>query len=149
MNHFPYNIISCKIVFKIISLFKKMYFGKTLLLCVLYMASDCCFYDSAINHPTLSTVAVSNAATLEILPTSTEMDTTGTMKLGSISDNEMVTKVETTASKVESQVMGTNTAKVVDGTATLFTATATPDAENSTNSSMFFMWREFHFHFFF
>ena len=122
-----------------------MYFGKTLLLCQLYMAYQCCLYDSAINHPTPSTVAVSNAATLEILQNSSEMGTRGAMNVGAISDNEMVTKVETTASMVELQVMGTNTDKVVEGTATLVTATATPDVKTSTNSSMFFMWREFLF----
>ncbi len=120
-----------------------MYFVKILLLCVLNMASACCLYDSSMNHPTPSTVAVSNAAIQEILPISTEMSTTGAMNVASISDNEMVTKVETTALIVESQMMGTNTAIVVDGTATLVAATATPDAETSTNSSMFFMWREF------
>ena len=144
MNHFSYNIISRKIRFKIISLFKKMYFGKILLLCMLYMASACCLYDSAMNHPS-PTMAVSNAATLEILPTSTEMGITGAMDIGTISDTEMVTKVAATASIVESQVIGTNIDEVVDDTATLFTATATPDAETSTNSSMFFMWKNFAF----
>ena len=145
MNHFPYNIIGSKIQFKIISLFKKMYFGKTILLCMLYVASGCCLYDSAINYPTPSIVVESNSATQEIFPTSTEMGTTGAMDVGSISDTEMVTKVETTVSIVEIPVIGTNTDKEVDGTATFVTVTATPDEETSTTSSMFFMWREFRF----
>ena len=120
-----------------------MYFGKTLLICLLYLASESCLYDSATNHTTPSNLAVSNAATLEILPTTTETGTTGDTNVGTILDNEMVTKVETTASLVESQVMGTNTDKLVDGTATFVTATATPEVVTSTNSSMFFMWREF------
>ena len=109
------------------------------------MASESCLYDSAMNHTTPSNVAVSNAATLEMLPTSTEMVTTGATNIGAISDNQMVTKVEPTASLVDTQVMGTYTDKVGDGTATLVTATATPDVGISTNSSMFFMWREFLF----
>ena len=113
------------------------------------MASDSCLYDFAMNHTTPSNVAVCNAATLEILPNSTEMGPTGATKIGAISDNEMITKVETTASLIESQVMGTNTDKLGDGTATLVTATATPDVETSTNSSMFFMWREVCKNFFF
>ena len=143
MNHFHYNIISRNLQFKIISLFKKMYFGKTLLICLLYMASESCLYDSAMNHTTPSNVAVSDAATQEILPTSTEMGSTGATNIGALSDNEMVTNGETTAALVESQVMGTNTGKVEDGTATLVTATAIPDVGTSTNSSMFFMLREF------
>ena len=84
------------------------------------MASECCLYKSAIDHPTPSTVAVSNAATLEILTTSTEMGTTGAMNVGATSESEMVT-------------------------ATLVTAPATHDLETSTNSSMFFVWIEFLF----
>ena len=114
-----------------------------MLICLLYLASESCLYDSATNHTTPSNLAVSNAATLEILPTTTETGTTGDTNVGTILDNEMVTKVETTASLVESQVMGTNTDKLVDGTATFVTATATPEVVTSTNSSMFFMWREF------
>ena len=147
MNHFPYNIMSSKIQFKIISLFKKMYFGKPMLLCVLYMASACCLYDSAMNHPTPSTVFVSNTATQEIIPAPIEMGTTGAMDLGSITDTEMVTKVKTTASIVETQVIGTNTDEEVDGTDTLVTATVSPDAETSTTTGMFFMWADFDFFF--
>ena len=118
-----------------------MYFGKTIQLCVLYMASACCLYDSAMNHPTPSTVVVSNAATQDIFPASTVTGTTYAMDIGSISDTELVTKVETSASIVETQVIGTNTDEEVDGTATLVTVTASPDAETSTSSSMLFMWR--------
>ena len=148
MNHIPYNIISSKIQFKIKQLFKKMYFGMTMLLGVLYMTSASFFYDSALNHPTPSTVVVSNAATEEIIPATTEMGTTGAMDIGSFTDTDMVTKLKTTASIIETQVIGTNTDEEVDGTVTLVTVTASPDGETSTNSSMFFMWREFSSFFF-
>ena len=137
MNHIPYNIISSKILFKIKLLFKKMCFGKTMLLGMLYMASTCSFYDSAINHPTPSTLVVSNAVTEEIIPATTEKGTTGAMDIGTIANSDVVTKMKTTASIVETQVISTNTDEELDGRATLVTVTASPDGETSTNSSMF------------
>ena len=145
MNHISYNKMSSKIQFKLKSLFKKMYFGKTMLIGVLSMASACSFYDSAINNPTPSTMVISKAATQEIIPATTEKGTTGAMDIASSTDTDMVTKLKTTASIVETQVIGTKTDEEVDGTDTLVTLSASPEAESSTISSMFFMWSEFGF----
>ena len=129
-----------------------------MLLCVLCVASAFSFFDTATNHLSPSPVVVFTAATQDLTPASSEISTTGAMDMGSISETELVTsQMETIASagltttlatKVFTTAalqVGTTADEEEGGRTAMATVTATSDGVTSTNSSMFYMWREFCF----
>ena len=133
-----------------------------MLLYMLSVESAFSLFDTVTNHISPSPVVVSTVTTQELTPASTEISTTDVMNVGSISETELVTtQMETTASTGVATTLATKgitttalqvatTANEdVGGTTTLATVTATSDAATFTNSSKFFMWREFYLLFFF